>query len=103
MSPQHIQDDESFAARLDEARQRAGLDQPDETPLHGPANGKREGLGLVIRVISEMIGGVVVGVLIGYWLDQWLDTSPLLLIIFFFLGSVTGMYTVYKSVSVGKR
>jgi ATP synthase protein I len=32
-------------------------------------------------------------------LDYWLETSPLMLVVFFFLGSAAGFLNVYRAVS----
>lgn len=38
------------------------------------------------RVLADLIGGLVGGAVIGWALDQWFDTTPLLLLVFLFLG-----------------
>jgi ATP synthase protein I len=40
---------------------------------------------------------VIVGTIIGFILDSWFDTKPWLIIVFFFLGSVAGIYNVIKA------
>ena len=39
---------------------------------------------------------VVVGTFIGWALDQWLETSPLFLLVMFFLGAIAGMLNVWR-------
>ena len=48
------------------------------------------------RVATELVAGVVVGTLIGWALDRWLDTSPLFLLVMFFLGAIAGMLNVWR-------
>ncbi|QPQ56183.1 AtpZ/AtpI family protein [Allosphingosinicella flava] len=38
------------------------------------------------RVLADLIGGLVGGAVIGWALDQLFDTTPLLLLVFLFLG-----------------
>ncbi|MCR9174466.1 MAG: AtpZ/AtpI family protein [Alphaproteobacteria bacterium] len=53
--------------------------------------------GLAFRVGVELVAGVVVGGAIGYGLDRWLGTSPLFLIVMFFLGAGGGMMNVWRA------
>ena len=48
------------------------------------------------RVATELVAGVVVGTFVGWALDRWLDTSPLFLLVMFFLGAVAGMLNVWR-------
>ena len=48
------------------------------------------------RVATELVAGVVFGTFIGWMLDQWLDTSPLFLLVMFFLGAIAGMLNVWR-------
>ena len=47
-------------------------------------------------VATELVAGVVVGTFGGWALDRWLDTSPLFLLVMFFLGAVAGMMNVWR-------
>jgi len=53
--------------------------------------------GWVFRLSVELAAGLFVGGGIGWLLDHWLGTSPAMLILFFLLGAVAGMYTVIRS------
>ena len=46
----------------------------------------------------HLVSGIIVGVAVGYYLDKLFNTSPILTIIFFILGIITGFYNMYKDV-----
>ena len=48
------------------------------------------------RAATELVAGVIVGALIGFALDRWLGTSPLFLVVMFFVGAVAGMMNVWR-------
>ena len=58
------------------------------------------GAGAILgRVATELVAGIMVGTFIGWALDRWLETSPLFLVILFFLGAAAGMLNVWRMVS----
>lgn len=58
------------------------------------------GVGAIMgRVATELVAGVVVGTFIGWILDNWLGTSPLFLVLLFFLGAMAGMLNVWRMFS----
>ena len=62
------------------------------------------GLGIAVRIGTELVAALAVGVGVGYALDLWLGTKPWLMVAFFFLGSATGVYNVYRvPASMGRR
>ena len=58
------------------------------------------GVGAIMgRVATELVAGVIVGAFIGWILDNWLGTSPLFLVLLFFLGAMAGMLNVWRMFS----
>ena len=56
-----------------------------------------EGIAAIMgRVATELVAGVVVGTFIGWILDRWLETSPLFLLVMFFVGAIAGMLNVWR-------
>jgi ATP synthase protein I len=54
-------------------------------------------VGAVSSVGIAFVLAIVFGFLIGYYLDKWLGTSPLFLIIFFFVGVAAGIVNVVRT------
>ena len=54
-------------------------------------------LGIAFKISTEMVAAVAVGTIIGYILDNWFGTKPWLILIFFFIGVITGIMNVIKS------
>ena len=54
-------------------------------------------LGIAFKMSTEMEAAVVVGTIIGFILDNWFGTKPWLILIFFFIGVVTGILNVFRS------
>ena len=77
--------------RLDKLQaQREEKDRPDRSGLP-------KGMAAIMgRVATELVAGVVVGTFIGWALDQWLDTSPLFMLVLFFMGAIAGMLNVWR-------
>ena len=94
---------EELDARVTAAKaaheRRPGAERPD-----GGGAPPTSGLGIAVRIGTELVAALAVGVGVGYGLDLWLGTKPWLMVVFFFLGSATGMYNVYRaSASMGRR
>lgn len=66
---------------------------------HDRAKLPTEALALASRMATEIVAGVVVGGGIGWLLDGWLGTTPLLMIVFFFLGAGAGMMNIWRMAS----
>jgi len=80
-----------LGARIREARAKRSGEKDQAGQMSRGA-----GLSLALRLAMELVVGFAVGVGIGIGLDYWLNTSPLFLIIFFFLGAGAGMLNVYR-------
>lgn len=55
-------------------------------------------VGPYIDLGMRLTVAMVAGVLGGLWLDKKIHTTPLFLILGFFLGSVTGFWSIYKTI-----
>ena len=60
-------------------------------------DGKGLFLGNAFKLGTELVAAVAVGSIIGFILDNWFGTKPLLIIVFFILGSVAGILNVIKA------
>ena len=54
-------------------------------------------MGNAFKLGTELVAAVAVGTIIGFILDSWFDTKPWLIIIFFFLGAVSGILKVIRA------
>ena len=52
---------------------------------------------IAINITIELITGMGLGVFLGLMIDNYLQTKPLMLIIFFILGTLVGFYNMYKT------
>ena len=85
----------SLSERISHLEQKHRI--ADDTPPQ--ATIPQGGMALAGRVSSELVAGLIVGAGSGWVLDRWLDTSPLMLVVMFFLGAVAGMVNVVRAVS----
>ena len=88
--------------RLQELERRIDRMQEDRAEkARGPdRHGVPAGAGAILaRVATELVAGVMVGSFIGWVLDRWFGTSPLFLVLLFFLGAAAGMLNVWRMVS----
>ena len=69
------------------------------------SDGEKSGsfLGNAFKLGTELVAAVGVGTIIGFILDSWFDTKPWLIIIFFFLGSVAGIWNVIRAANGMQR
>lgn len=85
----------SLSERISHLEQKHRI--ADDTPPQ--ATIPQGGMALAGRVSSELVAGLIVGAGSGWVLDRWLDTSPLMLVVMFFLGAGAGMVNVWRAVS----
>ena len=81
--------------RLEAARSRQeekrGASGRGESPVAG------SGLGFGLRIAVDLLAGLAIGVGLGLVLDNWLDSTPLMMVVFLFLGAAAGMLNVYRA------
>ena len=55
--------------------------------------------GTAMRAGMDLLAGVGVGGVIGYYADKAFDTSPILFIVFFFLGFAAGVKNIMRNMN----
>ncbi len=87
--------------RLQDIERRIAKMQGDRDDAAKPSRAALPvGMGAILsRVATELVAGVVVGAFMGWVLDRWLGTSPLFLVLMFFLGASAGMLNVWRMMS----
>lgn len=60
---------------------------------------ERSALAKAMKLGTDLFAGVGVGGVIGYFLDQAFDSSPLCLILFFFIGFAAGVRNILRNAS----
>jgi len=60
-------------------------------------NQNSSSIGAAFKLSTELVAAVAVGTIIGFILDNTFGTKPWLIIIFFFIGVITGIINVIKS------
>jgi len=86
----------SDKAGLDEFDQRLAKARRSNKGPDEPTSGN-SAMGIAFRLSTELVAGVFVGAFMGWLLDSWFGTSPLFLIIFFFLGTAAGVVNVTRT------
>ncbi len=89
-------DVEQLDVRLRQARDDAGLTEPEHEQKNTPPG---SALGLAMRIGVELVSALAIGVAIGWFLDRWLGTGPWLLLAFILLGGGAGILNVYRMAS----
>ncbi len=49
-----------------------------------------------LRLTADFLSPIVVGIFLGFWLDRWSGTTPLFLLLLFFLGVAAGFWNLYR-------
>ena len=68
-----------------------------------PPKSSMGSLGALSAVGIAFVLAVVFGFMIGYFLDRWLGTTPLFIIVFFFLGVAAGIVNVVRTANAVTR
>jgi ATP synthase protein I len=84
---------------LDERLRRLRERAPDEAERKVAPGGRppQSAYGFAFQVGVELVAALAVGAGIGWLLDRWLGSSPLFLLVFFFLGAVAGLLNVFRA------
>ena len=80
--------EEDFKTRLKSAKNRA------KSKYLENKEPKTSGMGHAFKMSTELVAAVAVGTIIGFILDNWFGTKPWLILIFFFVGVITGILNV---------
>lgn len=96
-APQPPPETGSFEERLQAARKRQGLDQPEVKGT--PAGKPMSNMGVGLRVGVELVAALAVALGIGWGLDYWLGTKPLFLALFVPVGGAAGILNVWRLVA----
>ena len=84
-------DKKDFKTRLRIAKKEISKVSSDEDNKRGVF------MGSAFRLGTELVAAVAVGTIIGFILDKTFGTKPWLILIFFFVGVITGIVNVFKS------
>ena len=79
---------DQFKTRLEIAKKKASKRNLDGTK-HNPSP-----IGTAFKLSTELVSAVAVGTIIGFILDKTFGTKPWLILIFFFVGVVAGIFNV---------
>jgi ATP synthase protein I len=82
---------DSFNTRLEIAKNKISKSKNNQK------NQKTSNFGDAFKVSTELVAAVVVGTIIGFILDNWFGTKPWLILIFFFVGVIAGIFNVIRS------
>lgn len=84
---------EELARKIREARAK----QEQDNPVAADKTGDSTAAGKAFRAATDLVAALVVGGFLGYWLDRWLGTTPLFMIVMFFLGFAAGFLNIYRA------
>jgi ATP synthase protein I len=92
-----VSEQNDFERRLQQARQKQGLEKKPGTTASGalPGGGWRIGL----RAGTEVVSALIAGAGLGWLLDWWLGSFPWLFLVFFVVGGAAGVLNVYRLIN----
>ena len=90
----------SEPSTLDELSERLRLAQERGRRPDTDGGSRGNALGFAMRLATELVAAVAVGGFIGWALDRWLGTTPLFLLVFFFIGVAAGILNVVRTAKV---
>ena len=99
MAKKDTPDDQAKSASLSERIRQLEESQEPARHKNTKAAMSSNGLAMAGRVTTELVAGLVVGTGVGWALDQWLDTSPIFMVVMFFLGAAAGMMNVWRALT----
>lgn len=67
-----------------------------EKKKQSPAQMPVAGFALAGRVATELVAGIAVGTFLGWLIDRWLETTPIFMLILFFLGAAGGLMNIWR-------
>ena len=79
---------------LEERINNAEINSSSLNSNKAPSKAKEYSTGM--QTLFELVLGFALGALIGYYIDLWLNFSPLFLLIGIFIGSISGIYTIWR-------
>ena len=82
---------DQFKTRLEIAKKRI-MKRNFDKKNHNPSP-----IGSAFKLSTELVSAVAVGTIIGFILDKTFGTKPWLILIFFFVGVITGITNVIRS------
>lgn len=71
--------------------------------MSDPSKSSMGSLGALSAVGIAFVLAVVFGFTAGYFLDRWLGTTPLFIIVFFFIGVAAGIVNVVRTANAVTR
>ena len=80
-----------FKNRLEIAKSKISKRNPPKSKEQSAS------IGIAFKMSTELVSAVAVGTIIGFILDKTFGTKPWLILIFFFVGVITGIVNVFKS------
>jgi ATP synthase protein I len=89
-----VSEQNDFERRLQQARQKQGLEKKPGTTASGALPGGSWRIGL--RAGTEVVSALIAGAGLGWLLDWWLGSFPWLFLLFFVVGGAAGVLNVYR-------